>query len=244
MGNKRVVCLGDSITEGVGVNIGERYVDYLCELLNVETFGYGENGAEYIDLLAQAERMFSELGEMVDYVIVFAGTNDFYFNVPIGEWFSVGAKEVLNDLAEQNSLEKRKVRFWNFDTDTFKGRINVLLSFLKKKYADKEIVLLTPIHRAFATFGAQNVQYDELHSNSAGIFFDEYVQAVKEAADVWSVRLVDAYKDSGLFPLVDENAKKYFVSAKTDRLHLNQDGHYRLAKTIAAYFRGTFFDFM
>ena len=35
MGNKRVVCLGDSITEGVGVNIGERYVDYLCELLNL-----------------------------------------------------------------------------------------------------------------------------------------------------------------------------------------------------------------
>ena len=46
MGNKRLVCLGDSITEGVGVNIGERYVDYLCELLNVETFGYGENGAK------------------------------------------------------------------------------------------------------------------------------------------------------------------------------------------------------
>ena len=244
MEKKKVVCLGDSITEGVGVTVGERYLDYLCDLLNVETFGYGKNGAQYLHLLEQAEQVWNEHGEDVDYVLVFAGTNDFYRNVPIGEWFHETEREVLNDLTDPTSVAKRKVRSWNFDTGTFKGRINLLLSYLKSKYAEKEIILLTPLHRAFATFGPQNVQYDELHSNDAGIFFEEYVQAVKEAANVWAVRLIDSHQQSGLFPLFDESAKKYFANDKTDRLHLNKEGHLRLAKTVAAYFCANFLEFI
>ena len=110
-----------------------------------------------------------------------------------------------------------------------------------KKRFPKEIILLTPLHRAYATFGPQNVQYDELHSNDAGIFFEEYVQAVKEGAERWSVRLIDSHRDSGLFPLCDDNAKKYFVNSDTDRLHLNKEGHFRLAKTIAGHFRTSLF---
>ena len=173
----------------------------------------------------------------MDYIIVFAGTNDFYCNVPIGEWFIEKEKEVLKDKTNPNSLARRRVREIIFDANTFKGRINTLFAFLKETYATKEIIVLTPLHRAYATFGPQNIQYDELHSNDAGIFFEEYVKAVREAADIWSVRLIDSYRESGLFPLFDESAKKYFVNEQTDRLHLNKDGHYRLAKLIASCLR-------
>ena len=50
-----------------------------------------------------------------------------------------------------------------------------------------------------------------------------------------SVYLIDAYRDSGLWPLSEENAKEYFVNLKTDRLHLNKNGHLRLAKLIALH---------
>lgn len=37
--------------------------------------------------------------------------------------------------------------------DTYKGRINIGLSHLKKLFPDKQIVLLTPLHRSLAEFG-------------------------------------------------------------------------------------------
>ena len=38
---------------------------------------------------------------------------------------------------------------------------------------------------------------------------------------------------SGLFPLNDVQAKTFFCSAETDRLHPNADGHMRIAETMA-----------
>ena len=76
------------------------------------------------------------------------------------------------------------------DSKTVCGRLNRVLSFLKHCYHDKLIVLMTPIHRAYATFGNSNIQYSELYANSAGVFFEDYIKAVREAADVWSVSLI------------------------------------------------------
>lgn len=61
------------------------------------------------------------------------------------------------------------------------------MSFIKENYYDKQIVLMITIHRAFATFGKENIQYDKMHSNSIGVFFDEYVSMVKEAANIWAL---------------------------------------------------------
>lgn len=91
---------------------------------------------------------------------------------------------------------------------------------------------MTPIHRAFATFAPENVQYDEMYSNSIGVFFDEYVSAVKEAANVQATELIDSNAVSGFFPLFDKNAEKYFCNTKTDRLHPNFEGHKKLADII------------
>jgi lysophospholipase L1-like esterase len=57
------------------------------------------------------------------------------------------------------------------------------------------------------------------------------VQAVKEAANLWAVPVIDLNALSGLYPLMDEMAQ-YFKSAENDRLHPNDDGHERMAKTI------------
>ena len=91
---------------------------------------------------------------------------------------------------------------------------------------------MTPIHRAYATFGPENVQYDEMHSNSIGLFFEEYVSAVKEASNIWATEIIDLNAVSGFFPLFDKNAEKYFCNTQTDRLHPNFEGHRKLAKII------------
>ena len=47
------------------------------------------------------------------------------------------------------------------DGNTYKGRINIGMKRLKQLFPDKQIVLLTPLHRSLADFGETNVQPDE-----------------------------------------------------------------------------------
>lgn len=231
---KKVCFLGDSITAGVGVPSGCAYWNYLEEYLHIIPTSYGINGYKYAGLLKQAEAMYEEKKDDVDAIFVFAGTNDFKGDIPLGEWYTESERLLPNRLDESLAvMQTRKYREFNFDTKTFKGSINTVLGFLKKHYHDKKIVLLTPLHRAYATFGENNVQYDEMHSNSIGLFVDEYVNAVKEAANVWATELVDLNSISGLFPLNDDNAEKYFCKKDTDRLHPNAEGHKKIAKALA-----------
>ena len=233
----RVCFLGDSITEGVGVGEGERYFDFLSAMLEIETVGCGVNGAQLSGVEKQAARVYEMFGDDVDAIFVFAGTNDFYGGVPIGSTFTEHSETVIvkrDDGGEPLVTNERRVREFCMDSKTVCGRLNRVLSFLKHCYHDKLIVLMTPIHRAYATFGNSNIQYSELYANSAGVFFEDYIKAVREAADVWSVSLIDLYRESGLFPLFDESASEFFVNTETDRLHLNRRGHLRIAEVIAA----------
>lgn len=105
------------------------------------------------------------------------------------------------------------------------------MSKLKQMYPNKQIVLMTPIHRAIFDPNDKNIQPDENYENMRGLFLDEYVNAVKEAGNVWAVPVIDLNSVSGLFPLCDEGAK-LFKSTEHDRLHPNDAGHERMAKTI------------
>lgn len=73
---------------------------------------------------------------------------------------------------------------------------------------------------------------DDLTSNAIDLFFDEYINAIRKCADIWSLQLIDLYRESGLFPLRDDNAKTFYCDVHTDRLHPNAKGHKRMAETI------------
>ncbi len=235
--NKRACFLGDSITDGVGVKTGERYFDLLKNDFGMETHGYGVNGANSADVYQQALKVYDTFGNDVDAVFILIGTNDYNSSCPIGEWFTTHTETVVtekNDSGEPVRKEERIVREFVFDNCTFKGRLNRLFAFLKKQYAEKTIVIMTPLHRAFAVFGRDNIQYNELYANSIGKFIGDYVEAVREAADIWSLSLIDLYRESGLFPLFEESAAAYFTNVDTDRLHPGKGGHERMARVIAA----------
>ena len=80
---KRVCFLGDSITEGIGVSVGERYFDRLAEMFGIEAVGMGVNGAQLSGVRKQAERVFNTYGEAVDAIFIFAGTMLIYAVIEI-----------------------------------------------------------------------------------------------------------------------------------------------------------------
>ena len=222
---KRVAFLGDSITDKQHLGTTKCYWEYLAELLGLEAFSYGINGNQMDGLLAQAERLYREQADDVDAIIIFGGTNDYNGGVPLGEWY----EEVWRNVPlPDGKVGSRRYRKPAMDAETFRGRINRLMDYLKTHFPTKQIIVLTPLHRGFAQFSTGNVQPEEAYPNRIGIYVDEYVQALKEAGNVWAVPVIDLNSISGLYPMNDAQVG-YFHRADTDRLHPNAEGHRRMA---------------
>jgi len=224
---KRVAYLGDSMTQRSRNGTNKIYWEYLSEWLGIQSFVYGISGHQWNNIYNQAVKLYEEKGTAVDAIFIFAGTNDYNHGIPMGSFFSETSKETNHN--GKGVTRKYRVPIEN-DT-TFCGRVNKAMAFLKAKFPEQQIVILTPIHRGFAKFNDTNVQPEENFANSEGLYLDDYVGALKQAAMNWAVPLIDLYSVSGLYPLSDSQVQ-YFNHADTDRLHPNAKGNYRLAKTI------------
>lgn len=223
---KKVAFLGDSMTQKRDSN-NIVYWEYLADILGIEPFVYGISGHQWDNIYRQATKLKTERGADVDAIFIFAGTNDFNHGIPLGEFFTETQKETNHN----GKQVIRKYRTHRMNDSTFCGRINKVMDFLKSNYPDQQIIILTPIHRGFAQFSERNVQPDENFANAQGLYIDDYVKTLKEAASIWSVPLIDLFSLSGLYPLKGEYSK-FFENAEKDMLHPNSAGNYRLAKTI------------
>lgn len=228
----RVGYIGDSITDPncYGDKI-KKYWDFLREWLDITPYVYGVSGKQWNDVPRQAQKLKDEHADEVDAILVFLGTNDFNDGVPIGEWFTEKEEKVMAARGETKKMETRKKRTLIMTKDTYRGRINIGISYLKKLFPDKQIVLLTPLHRSLADFGEKNVQPDESYQNSCGEYIDAYVQAVKDAGNIWGVPVIDFNAVTGMNPMVEEQLI-YFYDSGFDRLHPNTTGQERMAQTL------------
>lgn len=230
--------LGDSMTEGIGTS--EPYYKHMQVWLGQTNYVYGKDGAQSCDLMRQIEEMEGQTSGDFDAVFIMIGTNDFVGGVPLGEFFTEHMEKVAVEYDKDNQpvrYEMRKKREFSFNENTFKGRMNKALYYLKENYSDKEIILITQPHRGYAYFGGENVQPDELYANKIGEYFDTYIEAVRKLADIFAVGLIDAYRDSGLFPLATKNADRYFNLEKQDSLHPNAAGHKKIAWLCTEYLK-------
>ena len=229
---KRVGYIGDSITDprNGGGKI-RKYWQFLQEWLGITPYVYGVSGRQWNDVERQATLLKQEHGDEVDAILVFMGTNDFNHGVPIGEWFAETTEQVYAAQGKPKQLETRRKREPVMDDATFRGRINKGMASLKRLFPDKQVVLLTPLHRSSAQFSDKNVQPAECYQNWCGEYIDAYLQAVKEAGNLWGVPVIDLNAVSGLNPMVKEQAV-YFTDPVKDLLHPSKKGQERMAHTL------------
>ena len=228
---KRVAYLGDSITDPNIKASKVKYWGFLEQWLQITPYVYGVSGRQWNDIPRQTDKLKQEHGQDVDAIMIFMGTNDYNNGVPLGVWWGERVTQVEYGHGQTKSMVTRRQRTPSMDPTTFRGRINIAMDSLKRTFPTKQIVLLTPIHRSDFHANEKNWQCDESYTNQCGEYLDAYINAVKEAGDVWAVPVIDWAASSGLFPLMDEYAQ-YFNKADTDRLHPNDKGHERMARTL------------
>ena len=227
----RVAYFGDSVTDPRNSGSKVKYWHLLQQWLGIEPYVYAVSGRQWNDIPNQTDKCLKEHGDSIDAILIFIGTNDFNHHVPIGQWFQESNTAVAFAEGKPSTVVERKMRKPLMDPHTYRGRINIALSKLKEVYPTKQIVLLTPIHRAYFCSSNKNVQPSEAYQNGCGEYIDAYVESVKEAGNLWAVPVIDMNALCGLYPLADAHAQ-YFKSKDTDLLHPNDAGHRRMALTL------------
>ena len=227
---KKVAILGDSISDPA---LAERsgwkcWWAYLEDMLGIDAISYAHNGWQMNGMVRQAENLYNERAMEFDAILVFCGTNDFNASIPLGEWYDEETLEVNKN----GTVVSLRHRIPVMSDTTFCGRINIMMDYLRTTYPTKQVILITPIHRGYARFGETNVQPDELYSNAVGKYIDDYVEAIRQAGNVWSAPVIDLFSTCGILPNNPEHGR-YVNKTDTDRLHPSSEGHRRMAQAVA-----------
>lgn len=227
--NARVAYFGDSITDPRNSGSKKKYWGFLQDYLGITPYVYGISGRQWNDIPRQTAQLKKEHGNDVDAILIFCGTNDYNHHIPLGKWYEESDTMVYFSEGKPKTLQHRRQRKLIECDSTFRGRINKALHLLKTTYPQKQIVLLTPLHRGFFMSSDDNVQPDESFGNSIGLYIDDYARCIREAGNIWSVPVIDLYQVSGMLPLAQGTITYHNGN---DLLHPNDTGHERIARTL------------
>ena len=210
-----VAFVGDSITEGLKTD--KIYHEYLNEYFGFKSVTVqGISGScisatsDYKNLYTPLINRYNEIPEDADMIFIFMGTNDYGHDTPLG---------TIDDCEDVS----------------FYGALNVIIPSIINSHPNSRIVVITPLHRygmgKSAMTGVKHT-YDYL-PNGRGHSLGDYVNALREVCERWSVPVIDLYAESGLNPAVP-NIKEAFMP---DGLHPNAAGHYKIAEIIKNYIK-------
>ncbi len=202
---KTAVFVGDSITKGSGCD-GQKYWEILAEELGfANVVGMGVGGScwsvksDYGTGNSPLINRYQTIPE-ADLIQIFMGTNDYGHGTPLGS---------IDDTTDVS----------------FYGALNVILPALQQKYPSSRIVVVTPLHRYNADTNKNDLNYDYEAHPVTGKTLKDYVDAMKEVCERYSIPVIDMFSISGLNPIVESIKNMYMP----DGLHPNAEGHKLMA---------------
>lgn len=204
--DKKIVCLGDSITAAANLENMENYqqmsypyqLGQILKAREVVNLGIGGSSIGRYWNDAFVDR-YQEIPEDADIILVMGGTND---------GFCASDKEL-------GSLQERK-------TGTFAGDLDELLRKLKEDYPDATIVLATPL---------SNVLHDMLRKDRDYLLpQSSFVKVMKQLAAEYEIPVVDLYNSNFL----NSHDAAVIYNFIPDGVHGNELGYQILAEHFAA----------
>ncbi|MBQ8803899.1 MAG: SGNH/GDSL hydrolase family protein [Tyzzerella sp.] len=200
-------CLGDSITQGVGVTdlsnmyynriqrecgIRELYIDGISGTRISRQHTPSAEPTFDLDFISRVDKM----DEDCDLVVVFGGTNDFgHGDAPIGE-----------------PTDRTPDTFW--------GACHVLCEKLINRFPKSQIVFMTPLHRI-----------TEENPNQHGKVLEDYVTILKTVLKKYSIPALDMMEKGGIAPRVPVHQELYMP----DGLHPNDAGQGLIAARLKGF---------
>lgn len=210
--DKTMVCVGDSITAGSGTT--ETYWAMLKDILGLSSIkGMGTAGScvstqsDYGEKQSPLVNRYTKIPE-ADLITIFMGTNDYGHETPLG---------TIEDTTDIS----------------FYGALNVIIPGLMALRPNARIIWITPTHRY--GFGKSKILGTTLKNdyspNGRGHTLKDYVDAIKEVCERYSIPVIDLFGISGLNPVIAAHKSTYMP----DGLHPNRAGHAKLASLMAKW---------
>lgn len=192
-------CLGDSTTWGDnGIGTGGNEISWTTQIKKFIKFktirNYGINGSRIAITSDRDDSFVERYNDMkndADIITVLGGVNDFHHDVPIGDISS-------------------------FDPYYFYGALNNIISRLLEKYTDRKIIFITPMKNNFV-HPTKNYP-DSFSFNKLNLKQIDYVNAIRNICDYYSIPILDLYTESGISPYSEYQTELYMP----DKLHYNK----------------------
>ncbi len=204
---KKIAFLGDSITQGCGCSTFENgFVGVFGRKTGAEAQNYGIGGTR---IARKHRRSADPIWDQCFLDRVETMDRDADCVVVFG-----GTNDFGHGDGGIGVFEDR-------DEFTFYGALHSLINRLIYRYPDKKIVFMTPLHRT-----SENITTNEIGLPRVKLV--EYVRAIREVCEYYSIPVIDLYAESGLQPAVEILKRLYMP----DGLHPNDAGAQKLAAVV------------
>lgn len=219
LNGKTIDFLGDSITEGVGVeDLNNRYDNRLKAMLNLKAVhNYGIGGTRIAhQITPSAEPRYDlcfcgrayDLNREADVIVVYGGVNDWiHGDAPFGE---------MSDTTPAS----------------FCGAVDFLMNLLKEKYPNARLVFMTPAHACFDTLSDKQVS-DRPMKRADAKPLAEYIRVIEERGEKHNIPVLNLYEKLGIDPNNSDEREKFTAEG----LHFNDNGHAVLAERLAEFLK-------
>ncbi len=209
LSGKKINFLGDSITEGVGTSAENKIflniIKERCGLAAARNFGIA--GTRIADYIGEDPGNWGE-----SFAARFGKMDD--------DADAVVVFGGTNDFGHGNAPFGT---FGDSEPNTFYGALSTLMCGLIEKYPNAQLVFMTPLHRR-----------EELKQNpNSKRVFRDYVYAIREMAEYYSIPVLDLYAVSGIQPCI-ESLKARLCP---DGLHPSDLGHEKIANCLESFLK-------
>lgn len=210
--NKTILFLGDSITEGHGTTAEEkRFSNIVAKVLGANFINDGIGGSRY----ARQHNFNPENRADKDFCMRAETHNE-----------QVDCIVIFGGTNDYDHGDAPFGCFLDRTPMTFYGALHTVYSTLVSTYPGVPIVVITPLHRCNEDNGSVTRSYGYKP-------LKDYVNAIREVAEYYSLPVLDFFACSGLQPNVPAIKEKFVP----DGLHPNDAGHQIMSNMIINFLK-------